>query len=256
MPNGSEPDRWLRRYRPAENPATRLVCFPHAGGSAAFYLPLAHAHAPGSDVVILQYPGRQDRRREPLVPTIDDYADLVTDILAPLPPLPTVFFGHSMGATLGFEVIHRLEAAGADTPACLVASGRRAPATRRDERTHLLDDEGVLTEIKRLNGTESALLADEEILRMALPAVRGDYRAIETYPPRPGLVVRCPITALVGEHDPMTTVEEADRWREHTTGGFRLRRFPGGHFYLTTQQPAVNRVLADELAAAGGGLRQ
>jgi len=48
----------------------------------------------------------------------------------------------------------------------------------------------------------------------------------------------------------MTTVEEASRWREHTTGAFRLHRFAGGHFYLTNQHAAVNRVIADELAAA------
>jgi surfactin synthase thioesterase subunit len=241
---------WLRRYLSTEDATTRLVCFPHAGGAAAFYLPVARAHGHESDVIVLQYPGRHERRKEPLISTIDDYADRIADILAPLPALPTVFFGHSMGATIGFEVIHRLAAVDAETPACLVASGRRAPSTHREDRTHLLDDDGVLAEIKHLNGTETALLDDDEVLRMALPAIRNDYRAIETYPPRPDRVIAAAITVLVGEDDPMTTAAEADSWREHTTGIFRIHRFPGGHFYLTTQQAAVNRVLAEELAAA------
>jgi len=46
LPSGY--NRWCRRYRPAEHAAVRLVCFPHAGGSAPFYLPMAAALSLGS----------------------------------------------------------------------------------------------------------------------------------------------------------------------------------------------------------------
>jgi surfactin synthase thioesterase subunit len=239
--------RWLRRFRPAPDAPRRLVCFPHAGGSASFYHPVALAHAPGSDVVVLQYPGRQDRRLEPAVTSVDAYADLIAEILAGEPGKPTVYFGHSMGAAIAFEVAYRLNGTAA-APRAFVASGRRAPGTERDERIHERDDEGVLAELKRLDGTESALLDDDEIVRMALPAIRNDYRAIETYPSRPGLTVDCPITVLLGDGDPKATLAEARRWQEHTTGAFRLRTFPGGHFYLTANAAEVNREIAAELS--------
>ncbi|WP_020659274.1 thioesterase II family protein [Amycolatopsis benzoatilytica] len=239
-------DRWLRRFRPSPAAAVRLVCFPHAGGSASFYQPLAAAHAPGADVVVLQYPGRQERHREPCVPTVGRYADEIAELLSAEPELPTVYFGHSMGASIAFETALRTGAASA-----LVVSGRRAPATRRDERFHQLDDAGLLREIRRLGGTETAALDNEEILRMSLPAIRSDYRAAETYEGAASAVLECPVIALIGDSDPKATLAEVDRWREQTTAAFRMRSFPGGHFYLITHTAAVNQEIAAELARLG-----
>nr|WP_207918824.1 thioesterase domain-containing protein [Saccharopolyspora karakumensis] len=70
---------WIRRYRPSATSTTRLVCFPHAGGSASFFHPPAPHFSPDTDVVSLQYPGRQDRRNEPCVEDIETLADLLTD---------------------------------------------------------------------------------------------------------------------------------------------------------------------------------
>ncbi|MFJ9870692.1 thioesterase II family protein [Streptomyces sp. NPDC101165] len=248
---GTDAERWLRRFRPNASAHVRLVCFPHAGGSASFYRPVAMAHA-AADVVVLQYPGRQDRRHEPLVRSVAEYVARIGPILEQERPLPTVYFGHSMGAVLAFETALAL----ADTPAApraIVASGRRAPATHRNERVHLRDDEGLLDELRKLNGTQADLLGDEEIVRMALPAVRSDYRVIETYQAVPDSTVDCPINVLVGDDDPKTTVAEADRWREHSTAAFCLRTFPGGHFYLAEHQAEVNAELAAMLSAVSKG---
>ena len=133
-------DLWLRRFHPAADAPVRLVCFPHAGGSASFYFPGSAALADGCDVSALQYPGRQDRRHEPNVDDIGVLADRIAPVLEPLFDRPVVFFGHSMGAVLAFEVARRLEARGHE-PALLFASGRRAPSTVREENVHQRDDD-------------------------------------------------------------------------------------------------------------------
>ena len=248
---GTESALWLRRFRPNPAATRRLVCFPHAGGSASFYRPVALAHSTDADVVVLQYPGRQDRHQEPGILSIDEYADRITRVLAAEPAKPTVFFGHSMGAVIAAEVARRLEGT-QYAPGVLIVSGRRAPGTERpQERIHERDDDGVLAELKRLDGTEGSLLDNEEILRMSLPAIRSDYQAIETYPARPDLIVGCAIVALLGEDDPKATPPEVERWRDHTTAAFRLRLFPGGHFYLTKEQAAVNAELTEALRSLG-----
>jgi surfactin synthase thioesterase subunit len=104
--------------------------FPHAGGSASFYLPVSRALAPVADVIALQYPGRQERRKEKCLDSIDEMADRMAEILVPLADRPLVFFGHSMGALIAFEIARRLAEQGI-VRRHLFASGRRAPSRHR-----------------------------------------------------------------------------------------------------------------------------
>ncbi|MGW7355329.1 thioesterase II family protein [Streptomyces sp. NPDC054802] len=238
---------WLRRFHPAADLPVRLVCFPHAGGSASFFHPVSARFSSAADVIALQYPGRQDRRKEPCVQDLGTLADLIVDELLTLDEKPTVFFGHSMGAVLAFETAWRLEQKGAHEPKSVIASGRRGPSTTRAETVHRRGDDGIIAELRLLNGTNPDLLGDEEVLRMALPAIRGDYEAIEKYHCPAGRTLRCPVTVLTGDADPRTSLAEARAWQEHTEGAFRMEVYPGGHFFLTDHIRAVGDEMAREL---------
>lgn len=231
---------WLRRYHPADSAPTRLVCFPHAGGSATYYFPVSRALSPAVDVLAVQYPGRQDRRTEAPVDDISKLADILAEELRPSTDRPLALFGHSLGATLAYEVALRLEAEGVE-PVMLFASGRRAPSCHRDnDAVYLSDDETLLGTIKALSGTSPELLEDDELLRSLLPAIRADYKAAETYRKRPGTpLLRCPVTVLTGDVDPEVTRAEADAWEGHTSGDFTLHEYSGGHFYLNEHAPSV-----------------
>jgi surfactin synthase thioesterase subunit len=243
-------DKWLRRFVRPQSPRTRLVCFPHAGGSASFYLPVARALSGAADVVAVQYPGRQDRRNEPCIPSVAELADRILEVARPLGDLPLVLFGHSMGASTAFEVATRLEAEGI-RPAALFASGRRAPSTHRLETVHTLDDDGLMAEVRALNGTDITLLdTDPEFRQMVLPALRSDYRAAETYEWIPGPALSCPIIALRGVDDPHADEAETLAWQKHTTGGFEMHPFPGGHFFLNDHAAEIIRLVHGRLSAA------
>ena len=242
-----EAAEWIRRFHPAPTAPARLVCFPHAGGSASYFHPVSAALAPSVEVLAVQYPGRQDRYAEPPVDDLFVLADQLVDVLAPELTGPVAFFGHSMGASLAFEVARRLEERGTQLLALFV-SGRRAPSAFRDERVHEKADDELLAEVKRLSGTDSRVLEDDEILRMVLPALRSDYKAAELYRYRPGPDVGCPVVALIGDRDPKVTEAEARQWAERTSGGFELHSYPGGHFYLNDHAAAVIRLIGERLA--------
>ncbi|WP_433390807.1 thioesterase II family protein [Micromonospora sp. KLBMP9576] len=236
----TDTDLWVRRFQPADAAASRLLCLPHAGGSASYFGRVARELAPEVDVLAVQYPGRQDRLREPGLTSAHEIADGLVAALLPLVDRPLTVFGHSLGATIGFEVALRLRRAGVG-PTALFVSGRRAPHLHKVERTHLRDDAGLIAEVRALAGTDSALLADEDVLRMVLPAIRSDYIAAETYEYRPGPRLDCPIVAHIGDSDPRVTVDEARAWQEHTDAGFEVVVHPGGHFYLNDNMSAVLR---------------
>jgi surfactin synthase thioesterase subunit len=226
----------------------RLVAFPHAGGAATYWFPMSRALQPDIEVLSVQYPGRQDRRAEKPIDNLLVLAERIAEVLRPWLDGPTAFFGHSMGASLAYEVARILERRGETPPLVqLFASGRRAPARLRPESVHLRDDHGLVAEIRRLSGTDDGVLNDAELLRMVLPAIRSDYRAIETYRPPAGPVLGCPITAFTGDVDPQVSYEEALAWREHTTGAFDIQVFSGGHFYLADQQEAVLEEISGRL---------
>ncbi|MFF4037008.1 thioesterase II family protein [Streptomyces sp. NPDC001816] len=232
-------DVWLRRYREARPGAVSLLCFPHAGGAANFYLPFFRQLSPMVETIAVQYPGRHDRFAEPPARSISELADGVVAALGDREEGrsgPLVLFGHSLGAVVAFEVARRLERGPLAGPTALIVSACRAPSRLRPRSIHLRDDAGVLAELQRLGGTAGDLLGNEELMRMFLPTVRADYAALAAYTELEPVTqpLACPIMAMAGDCDPVVPVDDALAWAQFTTGGFTSEIFPGGHFYLTS----------------------
>jgi pyochelin biosynthetic protein PchC len=244
---------WFRSFRPTPEAGVRLICFPHAGGSVGAYLPLTSSMGSDLEVVAVQYPGRQDRRHEPVITDIGELADRILDAWQEdADSRPFAFYGHSMGATVAYEVARRLEGATAASPLALFASARRAPSRVRTERVHAADDAAVLRELVRLGGTDARLLQDKELRELFLPVLRGDYQAIEGYRWTPGPRLNCPISVLIGDRDPLATVDEAREWSEHTCTWSEITVLPGGHFFVDAHLPAVVDIIRVALARLVG----
>ncbi|MEV7892017.1 thioesterase II family protein [Streptomyces sp. NPDC002817] len=245
---------WFRHFHASADQGARLLCFPHSGGSATYFYRLSAILAPSVEVVGVQYPGRQDRRAEPLVDDLTELAGMIRQALITLDKRPLAFFGHSLGSVLAYEVCRQLaEDPAAPFPVTLLASGRRAPSIASRANLHQQGDDVLIAEIRRLSGTDASLLADEEVVRMVLPALRADYKAIETYQHRPGPPLKCSISVFMGDADPGLSADQAETWRHLTSADFRRRVFAGGHFYLNDNWPAVAAAITEDLASVGLG---
>ncbi|TDT42708.1 pyochelin biosynthetic protein PchC [Streptomyces sp. BK208] len=239
---GPVPRSGLRTLAVRAQSRARLVCFPHAGGGARAYR-LWGVDAPWDvEVAAVQYPGREDRFAEPPATSMSELVDgIAAELVRAAPARPeraTVLFGHSMGAAVAYETARRLSAAGCP-PAALVVSGQPAPHRTRATALHLADDDRLLEEVRRLGGTASGVLDHDALLRALLPAIRADYRLIETYRPLPGRRLDAPVTVLYAHDDPEVDADEAHDWRETTAGPCDTEVFRGGHFYLEEQREAV-----------------
>lgn len=246
-----ERNPWIRNFHPAPDARTRLVCFPHAGGSASYYFPLSTALAREFDVHAVQYPGRQDRYKEPFVGSIDDMADQAFTALESLNSGPMALFGHSMGAVLAFEVARRLETRAGSSPVVVFASGSRAPSRYGDEWEEK-DDAGLLEVMRDLGGTDPRVLNNADMLATFMPAFGNDYRALQKYHRGTDVGISAPIVVMTATDDPKTSLDDARAWHDHTSAGGAVHTFEGGHFYLEKQPQRVIEVIAQTLRASEG----
>ncbi|MFE9658414.1 alpha/beta fold hydrolase [Streptomyces sp. NPDC005955] len=244
-------ETWIRRFSDDDR-SLPFVCFPHAGGSASYFRPLSRALQGRLDVMAVQYPGRQDRRQEPCLTTITELAEESYRALEPLFRHPLALFGHSMGAVIAFEVARRMKTRLNVDPVALFLSGRRAPSVHREGRVHLLDDRDLAGHLRETSGTDARILEDPEVLKMILPPLRSDYRAIETYQYEAGPELDCPMVTLVGQQDETAGVEDVAAWQDQSRGPFFLEQFHGGHFYLADHMDAVADLVSQRVLVGPG----
>lgn len=249
MPAGVT-EAWLRRLAPVSRPWVRLICFPHAGGTAAFFRSWRDHLLPDVELYAVQYPGRMDRITEACVDDMDEMAGSVAGALEPLLDRPVALFGHSLGAVVAYEVARRVCARTPHALARLFASGRTAPSRHQPTGRHLVSDDALWRDVERLGGTKPEVLADRELRRAFLPALRSDYRLSELYRPGPGPLLACPVTALLGDRDSEVAPSDAASWATVTSAEFTIRIFPGGHFYLTSRLPEVVGEIMSSLAGS------
>jgi len=238
------------RPRPVASPSLRLIVFHHAGGSAAMYRALAGELPPDWELLIFELPGRGKRHAEALITTLPEVVARAAGDIAPWLDVPVALFGHSLGAILAAELARVCERLGAP-PVWVGVSGRVAPMFQSQARgLSLLDDATLLAEVLALGGTPERIHDIPELRERFLRVVRADIAVLESYWPAPDRrPLRGPVTAFAGTTDVYAPPATMQRWDRETDGEFRLRLFPGGHFYF--QGPAfaeLARAVVEEIA--------
>ncbi|MGW6980377.1 thioesterase II family protein [Streptomyces sp. NPDC054932] len=236
----------LRLPDAAIAPRTRLLVFPHSGAGPNTLFPVVGPLPAHVEVLGLSLPGRERRFGEPPGCRLDQVLDSVSDEVLGRDPLPTVVFGHSLGALLAARAARLLG------PHCRAAvlSGqvpgrtpRRAHATTTEEdAVRLLRDGG---------GTPEWVLHDPEMLAHVTRVLRADLElSREAAAGFEDVRLDVPLHVLGGTADPLVPHGPLDDWAAHTTAAFQVLRFDGDHFFLLDGQhrPTVVDVLRSALA--------
>ncbi|MBM7365457.1 thioesterase II family protein [Gordonia hydrophobica] len=250
----SRPPALRAFHKPSNADAPVLIVFPHAGGGASSYRELSGLLSAHFDVRIMQYPGRQDRMREPAATALTDLAAEAFDaVLADeqLAGRPIVVFGHSMGSIVAFELTRRLQDADR-APVRLVVSAATAPSRVASLPKHPDSDEELMAHLTGLQGTGGAVMSSESVMRMALPALRADYRAFDAYESAADVRVGVPIQVIGGADDPVIKPFQLHSWSDHADD-VEVTVVDGGHFYLNENPAELVAILAAHAAATSSG---
>lgn len=239
---------WVSIPKPNPYARMRLFCFPYAGGSS-FLFHRWNQQLPNSvEVCPVQLPGRGTRTHEPPFDAVQPLIENLGPAIHPFLQQPFAFFGHSMGATIAFELALYLRREYGLLPSHLFVSGRRAPQIPRDEPPiYNLPHDEFISELRRLDGTPLEVLEHPELMELMMPLLRADFALVDTYNYRPEPPLECGITAYGGMQDQEVSCDELKAWQRQTRSAFRLQMMPGGHFFVQKQPEDLLRSLYSEL---------
>lgn len=245
----AQTNKWLDCSRLKSHAKARLFCFPYAGGAASIYRNWSQRLPMSIEVCPVQIPGRGNRLSEAPYSNLFTLVEALGEVLLPYLDRPFAFFGHSMGALIGFELAHLLRDANKPEPTQLFVSGRCAPqAGKKDDPTYKLPEAEFIEELRRLKGTPAEALEQPELMQMMLPILRADFEICQTYEYSHETPLTCPIKAYGGLQDDEVSREDLEAWSRHTTASTRLRMFPGDHFFLHSSEQALLQTLARDLS--------
>ncbi len=235
------------RPKPISNPKVRLYCFPFAGGGSNTFFSWINKFCDEVELVLIQPPGRGTRMLEvphddmdSLINELMQYADFITQT-------PYLFFGHSLGCRVAYELCCRFKSTRKPLPAYFIASASRAPHLKSEqEPSHDLPDGDFIKTLERLNGTPKEVLGNEELMSLLLPLIRADFKIAETYFANQ---IKMPFPMLIchGKNDSTVNAKKLDAWGDLTSEGHRLVEFEGGHFFINENSEQITSCISNLL---------
>ena len=242
----STTDGWLVCSRPRSTAKSRLFCFPHAGGAASMFSRWGDFLPDEVETWSAQLPGRENRLNELPLRTMSEAVQALAEEVGPRADLPFAFFGHSLGAQIGFELARLLRRQGMPSPFHFFVSGSCAPqlADPMPPIGHLPDGAFLDEVCSRYGGVPQEVLDHPELLRIVMVPLRADIEMYERRGYESGQPLECGITVL-GGHGDYLNKDHLGGWREQTESEFDLLMFSGGHFFIQDHSERILRIVSD-----------
>ena len=234
---------------------TIIIALPFAGGNKYSYRALEKYVSNDIDWVSLDLPGRGERFNEPILETIDE---MVKDLLLQIKPLIRqnnyIFYGHSLGTVLGYELTKHIIKQNLRLPICLFFTGRGSPRQEKFlEKKSQLPKDLFWKDVNKIGGLPKEILANEDLLDLYYPIVKSDFKAIEDYIcSETGVPFSIPISVCLGTEEigndkDKTSLAAMKAWADDTTSTCEFELFSGDHFFIFKHPKAIVQKICDAI---------
>lgn len=228
----------------------KLFYLPHAGGTATSMYKWSGGLKRFIKPISIELSGRGSRYNEEPYSAFNDAVKDIFDIFKEnVGDDDYVLVGHSMGATLIYELYYKIISTGLKLPIHMFFSGSKPPHTRQEnEKIHMFEDDLFLNEIKKFGGLSDEMLNIDKFKRIFTPLLKEDYRIFEDYKfSDKTSVIKCNISVMYGNED--LSYEELRGWERLANVCF-YEEFRGGHFYIDSNAiefaSYINRRIMEE----------
>ena len=243
----SEANRNKLLYRPfpQKDPHVRIFCFPYAGGSTFIFRSWAHALPSTVEIMAVRLPGHDSRIRELAITEWSPLLEEVEQFISEYLDVPFVLFGHSLGASIAYELAHRIQ----QSPARrmlkhLIISGRHCPHGRSPYASmHALPSPAFFERLQRMKGIPADVLANRPLMAVLEPSIRADIKLAETWKGTTECL-KVPMTVLSGAFDEVAPQVEVSGWVEYSNMPCSLITLPGDHFFIHTAEAMILDIVA------------
>ncbi|WP_218011789.1 thioesterase II family protein [Bacillus cereus] len=226
-----------------------LFCLPYAGGSERIYANWQKYLDSSIELHAIELSGRGKRFNEPLYSSLDEAIEDIYSQIKPYLYKPFIFFGHSMGSLLAYELAYKVKQLNGVNPLHIFLSGGKTPQgySNENKEIHLFPDEKFKNEIKQMGGTPQEILDNPELLDIFIPILKSDFKIIENYIfSNNNFKFDCNITVLHGREDDILE-EEILRWKLYTKNNCNIVPFEGGHFFINEFAESIVKLINQEI---------
>ncbi|XP_033627569.1 phthiocerol/phenolphthiocerol synthesis polyketide synthase type I PpsD-like [Asterias rubens] len=248
--------------------AVKLVCFPSNGAGPSLYASwIGHLIRYGIQVLMIQLPGWEGRDDEQPLNNLSEITRLIRDnLVTKLNGSPFVFFGHSMGSLIAFEVAHLLVAEDRLSPKHLFISSWYAPTVPYPHPEELNISHRAFDRIKELlqsnpqmlrkvlkeekvkfSFLDNTTLSNLPLMRRLVPCIEAASSMCKSYPTNPRKPMKCGLTVFGGKEDTFVSPGLLDGWEMQRTREFRFKKvlLQGNHMYILTRSAEVLKELCN-----------
>ncbi|MGE8037703.1 thioesterase II family protein [Lysinibacillus sp. NPDC093692] len=225
----------------------KVVIFPHAGGASLFYSAIIKEPVRILPIY-LDYPGHLLKLTETLAETMDELVDYLLEELLEINDLvleELIFFGHSMGGSVAYEVAKRIYEKYNISIEKLIISAKLPPG-EMNLKIKIETIEDMWEYIQSLHKQPDEIHTNQELGKLLFPIMQQDISLLKQYETE----LRYPKYPLgniqphifIGAQD-KGDLKQYQNWQKFFQEKCQYEFFNGGHFYLQEDKNSFLKIL-------------
>lgn len=232
--------KWTAHFRNIGNSHINIICFPFAGGSASFFASWSRLMPEETGIIPVLYPMRELRMFEKMLDTVGELADELAEEKE-LFEKKFIMFSHCTGSLVAYETARRLYEKHGISPEMFVTASEPSPRnTIINSDVFDMNDEQFIEYSVNLKLLDKEMTKNESFMKYYYPAFKSDFLMHQRYNAElPKFIFNCPVMALRGKDDALSTTEIIKDWSSYTKSQFYYKEFSGGHFFIEKHKESV-----------------